>query len=711
MTDWFNQFGGKSQPKESSHDWFNQFGGKSIGQKSERSFGKSALRQAGRIGRAALTGVASIADIPNLPAMGLHAAGLKETPTFYEPIAGKVQQGIDTLTGGAFKAESTPEEYMDIIAEGLAPIVLTRGASLLGNAPGAIGKSAQALSKVGGKAGFNPTAANVAGSVGSSAALKSYLDQGGDPGIVGALLASTAGGAAGRGALKLANPLNTAAETAGWATRFNPKEYAKQTKLGIPVSLGSVSKSEIPKWAELVGAKSLLTMQPIQKLHKSREKAIARNLGVSTPENLVHAVENVPVHLAKKGATGYYNRVENIYKKRNAQFEPRIKEAIKNKETTSVSDLIEKFKAKRENFVSEKAKLDFDKTPDGILLKKLEEYSPTSQIQADADLVRNELQAMKTPDGQPIPQEVINKTVKSNIGEVPVGDKRIGYEDLNLLREKALDESKTLKAPLGEGTMQSAKASIRHGELSKQRQIFIEGIGTPKEVHNARQAHKFWAKYKNEDHGMSKYVGHITGADNDVDAFKRLLDGDQPKYLSIARQGLDKVGREELGHSIIDELGKRQGSWNINTFHTNFLKKGKQWKQQAYRTAFPSKAAKENFTRTMDFVGHNKKIIEKFANTSNTTHTKQFINWGAQIGTATAAAVTGFGFYPLLAVGLEAATLYGGSKIWTSQKFLKRVNDVLTAKTVSGKAHKLDVLYNSINQLGRQSHNLSGNED
>src|SRR5271154_330150 len=61
---------------------------------SSRSFGKAALRQVGRLGRAGATGIAGIADIPNLAAMGLHAAGLKEKPTFYEPVAGRVQSAV-----------------------------------------------------------------------------------------------------------------------------------------------------------------------------------------------------------------------------------------------------------------------------------------------------------------------------------------------------------------------------------------------------------------------------------------------------------------------------------------------------------------------------------------------------------------------------------------------------------------------------------------
>src|SRR5271154_2952138 len=103
MSGWGEQFGGtrvkKSSPKVEDSGWGTQFGGKRIVQNPDdeqpsRSFGKSALRQVGRLARAGATGIAGLADIPNLASLGLHAAGLKEDPNFYEPIAGKVQNVI-----------------------------------------------------------------------------------------------------------------------------------------------------------------------------------------------------------------------------------------------------------------------------------------------------------------------------------------------------------------------------------------------------------------------------------------------------------------------------------------------------------------------------------------------------------------------------------------------------------------------------------------
>lgn len=689
-------------PKE--NDPFAKWRTGDSGNTSGRGLGTSALRQVGRLGRSALTGIAGIGDLLTMPlnlgASALHAAGLKETPTLFEPIAGKVQQGIDTLSGGILKPENKTEEYVDMISEGLAPLALTGGTSLAARAPGMIGKGARGLAQAGNKVGFSPTASNIAGSAGSSAALKTYLDEGGDPNIVGALLAGTAGGAAGRSALKLANPLNAAAGATGWATRFSPEKYAQQKELGLPVSLGNVSKGKVPGYLEMIAAKTPPSMGPLEKFYKRREKAIGSNLGVSTPEDLQQAVENVPKHLAKQGAEKYHQRASDIYKKREEKFKPRENAAIANQELIDVSDIIEKLEHERSLSLTPGAQKRFDKSKEGILLKELKESIPESAESIESSSIAKSLRS------QGYPENIINKLVS----EVPESKKGIGLHDLNKLREKALQESMELKTPIGGGTPESKRAAERSEMLAGKRHQFMEETGSPTEIHNARQARNFWSQYKNEKDGMAKYVSKITGADNDAAAFKKLLNGDQPKYLRIVRQGLDKNAQEELGQGIVNELGKRQGRWNINTFHTNFLKKDKGWQQEVLKTIHPSKAAKENFLRTMDFVGDNKRMMEKLANTSNTAHSKEVIDMVKRYGAAAAAAATGYGIGGLLGVGIEQAALWGGAKVWTSQKFLKRVNDVMTAKTVTGKTHKLDVLYKSLNQLGRQSHHLEENE-
>lgn len=671
--------------------------------KPTRGIGKAALRQVGRLVRAGATGIAGIADIPNLAALGLHAAGIKENPTFYEPIAGKLQKIIDTRTGGRLAPENKAEEYMDIIGEGLAPLVLsplTGGASLSGVAARGLSKRAgkgfasKAAQKVA-NIGSNPyklSASNVAGSVGSSAALKAYLDEGGDPGLLGPLLASMAGGIGARGALKLKNPMNAAAEGLGRVTGFSPEKYAKNIELGLPVTPATVSKSKLPGYAEMIAAKMPGSMGPLEDFYKNREAAIAHNLGIRTPEDLDQTVRNIPKNLAKQGAEGYHERASKIYKHREKGFMPREQEAITKKELIDVSDIIDKLEHERSLSLTEAAKKRFDKTKEGILLKELRESIPESSQQSESALLIKQLR------DQGIKDDIIKRIVKSELGDI-TPEKGIGLHDLNKLREKALQESIELKSPLGAGTPESARAAERSHMLAGKRYKFMEDTGSPSEIHNARQARKFWSDYKDEKNGVSKYVAKLTGADNDAVAFQKLTSSN-PKYLSLARQGLNKEDRPKLAEAIIADLGERQGRFNLNTAYTGFTKLEEPVKQELLKT-LPNKAAKNNFERTMEFIGDNKKMMESLANTSNTAHSNHIIDLMKRYGSASIAAATGYGVMPLTGLIATYAALKSGAKIWTNQNFLRRMNDVISANNLKGQTNKLDLLLKSVGQTGR----------
>jgi hypothetical protein len=698
--DW-SSLGGVPVKENTPHkfDW-SKVGGIEATSSKERGIGKSLLRQAGRVGRAGVTGIAGIADIPNLAALGLHAAGLKEEPTFYKPIASRTQEAIDELTGGTLKPENKAEEYMDIIGEGVAPLALspiTGGASLTGLAARGVAKKAgEGLLKKGAQKvaflGSNPyklTGANVASSAGTSSAIKAYADENQGINPLGALGAGLIGGAAARGAYKLHNPLNAAAEGIGRVTRFSPKKYAENIELGLPVTPATVSKSELPSYLEMAAAKMPGSMAPLENFYKKREAAIAKNLGVKYPEDLEHTVRNIPKHLAKKGGKGYHERASKIYKKREENFKPREMEAISNKESVDVSDIIEKLEAERELYSTDASKRRFDKTSDGILLKELKESVPTEDSSGIVSSLKKEGYS----------DDLINKILESQNLNLP--KKGIGLTELNELREKALDESIALQKPLGGGTPSSRKAAIRGEMLGAKRHQFMEEVGNPKEVHNAKQGRKFWATYKNEQNGMSKYVERLTGADNDAEAFTKLM-SDNPKYLRIARQGLPKEDRPKLASAIITEMGDKQGRFNIPTAHTWYSSKEEPVKKELLKT-FGNKTTAHNFEKAMKFVGNHKKVMEKLANTSNTAHSKHIIDLMKRYGVATAAAATGVAFLPLAQLAIAGGSLHSGAKLWTNQKFLKRMNDVISARNEQGQARSIDLMMKTINQVGRQS--------
>lgn len=630
-----------------------------------RSAGKAALRQAGRVGRSLATGVASIGDIPNLAAMGLHAAGLKKTPEFYGSPSGYVQEKIDKLTSGKLRPENKAEEYMDIITEGAAPAILTGGAGLAGHG---LRSAAKHLGK-------KLTSKGAAANVGSSIGAKSYIDSSEDPSMLGVLASGIAGG---RGASFLRNPRNATAYGLGKITGFSPEKYAQQKSLGLPMTPATVSNSSMPRYVELIGGKTPGSMGPLEKFHLAREEAIAKNLGISTSHDLEHAVSNPRKYLAKQGAEGYHERASKHYKKRGEKFESRTEQAIANKELADVSDIINKLEHERSLYVS--PEVGFDTTKHGKLLETLKKSSAKSPFES--------------LDQQGYSEANIDKLLKGNL-------KGIGYKDLDTLRENALQESIAAKTALGGSTPKSRAAMERHYLLSEARHKNMERIGTPVEAHNAREARKFWAKYRDKENGMSKYVEGITGTDNDAAAFSKLT-GNDPNYLNVVRQGLPKNERPKLAEAIMGDAGERQGRFNVNTAHSKFTGWESPVKEELVKL-YPTKSAQENFLGTMKYIGENKRVIEKLANTSNTAHSTEMINLIKKYGLATAGVATGAGVGAFLPLAVTYGASKLGAKMWTDQNFMKRMNDTIKAKTPRAQANHMDLLIKSIDSGAKQS--------
>jgi hypothetical protein len=662
------------------------------------------LRQIKRTGRAIATGLGEMADIPNYAALGLNAAGLKEKPEFYPSVGERTQGAIDELTGGTLKPRNKAEEYADTITRGLAPFALapfTGGTSLTGLGAKGIAKTAgEGLLKKGAQKvaslGTNPykvTGTNVAGSAGTSAAMKAYLDENPDANMLGALGMGLLGGMGARGVYNLRNPLNAAAEGVGRVTGFSPQKYAENLELGLPITAADVSNSNLPKYLEMVSAKMPGSMGVLEKFYKKKEAAIAKNLGVKHPEDLEQTVRDIPKYLAKKGGKGYHERASKIFKKREEVFKPRENEAIANKELVDVSDIIDKLESERDLYLTNSSKRRFDKTPEGILLKELKESIPHEE----SSNIINSLKKEGYSD------DLIDKILESQ--NLSPQKKGMGLFELNKLREKALKESEALQKPFGGGTTASKEADIRSQLLASKRHQFIEEMGSPTEIHNAKQARRFWAQYKDERNGTSKYVQKLTGADNDAAAFDRLL-SDNPKYLRIARQGLSKEDRIKLAQASIAHLGERQGRFNINTAHTNYSNREEPVKRELLKT-LPNEAARKNFEGTMKFIGEHKKVMEKLANTSNTAHSKHIIDLVKRYGVATASAATGVAVLPLAQLLVAGGSLYGGAKLWTNQNFLRRMNDVIKAKNEVARGRKADLLVKTMNQVARQSKEIN----
>jgi hypothetical protein len=629
-----------------------------------------------------------------LISLGAHAAGLKETPTFYDSVAGRTQNAIDEYTEGKLRPENKTEEYMDVIGEGLAPLALaplTGGASLTGMAAKNIGKIATSpitrkIAEKVAKWGSNPYAAtlsNVAGNAGSSAAMKTYVDNTKNPGLLGTLAAASLGGSGARAVL---SPKKAAATVAGSSTRFDQDKYKRATDLGIPVTLANTAKGKIPGRIEMFASKTPGIAGDFEDIYRKQESAIARNLGISTPDDLEHAVSHVKKHLVKQGAEGYHKRVSELFGKRKDKFRGREEKAIRDKELIDVSGIINDLEKEKLLSLTSQAKNDFNKTGNGILLQKLKDYVPEMN---GSDELNKLIERIRSGD------------VDIDLNKITSPTRGVGLHDLNTLRKKALNESIESKTPTGGGTPLSVEAAKRSSLLSQKRYEFMNQVGNKVEKHNAGEANKLWSQYKNEKKGTSSFVEDISGPMNDADSFN-LLKKDA-RYFNVARQGLPKSERPKLAEAFISDLGNRGDKFDIRRASTSFNKLEAPVKEQLLKS-LPNKDARNSFTKTMDFVRENKKLMNKLSKMSNDADSNDLLSHIKKYGTTTAIFAGGaFGAPAMTAFGYGTTKI--GAKLWTNQDFIKLVNEVKTAKTHGQQSKSIDLLLKSVNQAGRSSHN------
>lgn len=638
------------------------------------SLAEEALRQGKRTGRALATGTASVADLPNLAALGLHKAGLRKDPEFYPSLGEKVRDKIDAWTDGTLKPRNKTEEWMDHIVEGVAPL-------------GALGKAGKI-----GRALYAPTKANITGTIGSSIATKAYADAVDDPSLGGLVAASLVGQKAGRGLGHLShlkNPKNAAALALGKATKFDPEKYAKNADLNLPASMADVSKSPKARSFEKMLSKYPGSNDKIKHLQQNREAAMAHHLGVSQPDNLEGTVQNLPKHLAKEGAEGYHTRASAHYAKRQEHFKDLEDRLIKNRDTVDVSDIIQKLEQERSLSLTPAAQKRFDRTGHGVLLKELKESIPTQNAFDKKELMK-----------QGFPDALADRIIQNL--EPGYQKQGIGLYNLNELRSKALQESIETQTPIGGRTPKSKEAAERHGMLASKRHDMVETYGNPTEAHHSKAARKFWAQYKDSDKGTSRYVQKITGSKDDTDAFNKLLGGDG-KYLSIARQGLPKEKRKQLFESIVAHLGEKKGRFDVGKFYASFKGLDTPVQQQILKTV-PSGATRKHFLDTIDLISGDKKSVEALAKAS--TREAAPYKWMKEhpfLGTLGAGLGAGYWGGPkaMAAALMGDQALRYGSKLWTNQLFLKRMNHVMKAHTPQARDNWSKLLAKTIDRVLR----------
>jgi hypothetical protein len=601
----------------------------------------------------------------------------------YNPHATEfIKSKIDELSGGYTKPQTEAEEIADKALDFAS--VLVPGAGL---AKG-VKKVAPNLKKLGAflETSFAPTAENIGASLGAGAASKAYEQENSDD-AVGSLLATLGGGIAGGLSTKLPQALKSnvvrhpitstkdkIADVYAQKLGIDPEKLARNEALGLPVTASQVSAKPSTLAREEILRHHPASRNKFIESDVSREREIARNLGVSDPENLKQTIKNIDKSVAKEGAEGYKGRIGKIFEHYQEKFANRENQAIANRELVDVSDIHNELSQAAKGLKKTKELKDFENTTLGHFKKQIEEYADTAEV---ASIIK---QLKK--DGYP--ENVINQV----IGQIP-NEKKVGYAGLEALRK----EAKNVKDSFKRGTEQYKDASRIYDMLSRKRHEFMETTGNAQEKHAAKRARKVYAQYAGDNEKLGqknykKYVLDITGSPNEANAFEKLISKD-PKYLHVTRVGLPKNEQRRLGESLMEHLGKQQGRFNINKAHTRFDNLEPSIQAEFLQTL--PKNDRKNFLDTMDLISENKQAIENIVNTSRSAHT--LITHQAKDDIFKAASkgdVKGV-LTQLMKNGLYRLDGY----VYTDQTFLKRMADMAKARNAKELTNRTDLLLKS----------------
>ena len=619
--------------------------------KEGRTWGESLARQGARVGRSAATGIAGLADLPNLAAVGLNYAGLKETPTFYKPFGERTQEWIDEKTHGRLKPENKAEEYMDVAGESVAPLLLapfTGGASLTATGARGVAKAtgSKAASKVASTLGkTNPytlTGANASGSLGAAAGSKYYTDTNDNPHILGALAAGAFGGSAGRRAYNAKNlvmsPINTSVKVTSKAAKFSPEKYEQLRELGLPVSMSDVSNGKMSRRIESVLSHSPGGSGVFEKFYDKKNNALARNLGLESNENAKLLSANPSHHLAKEGAAGYKKKIYKEYEDKKKIFAPFEEEQLISRAPVDVSDIKNKLSHESRGLATAEERRLFGETPHGEVTKTIRDLGRSKD--------GTSYKALHGKDDLSSPDTV-------------------SYGALELLRKKATKQKEAAKS----GTEESRQYSDIANMLSGKRHQHIETYGTPEQAKASKEAkHLYWNYASKNGENLKKRVYGLLDSDSDKSAFNKVTQNE--KYTKVVYDGLSKKDKKEFTGTLLSSLGKKGDGFSVNSLHSKWNKLTKPVRDEILSNM--SENDRKKLEKTLDFIGKNKEEISKTANTSNTAHTTKNIEMMAKGLSGVASLVT---LNPIPLASVFGATYASNlaSKAMTNPKILERM--------------------------------------
>ncbi len=608
-------------------------------EKLNKDLGRSDLgRHAARTAKSAVKGVAGLADIPNLAALGLYAAGLKKDPSFYKSISGRVGDKIDALTDNYTAPTSKKEKVYDAVIEALSTLPGTQGLGLIAKGAGAakVGKGLKNVGKL--------SAENVAGAAGAGAASQIAANELPDSPLA-ALAAGIAGGVGGAGSI---NAL-------GRSGNLNKQALRAFKESGVPYGWGDIAKEKGTQ-AAMGRLPSRFGSQNVMKKHiESQMEGVKSGLG--------HVAETA-LKEGKREATAVKG-MEEFFGKEKAKHSRRYdknREAIKQVPNTSVE------------------------------LNHVHEWLDSLHPEARNDLLKGNSKAKKylnqilspekaseTIDYSLPLDELMAQVSKASKAEAPLEKAR----DYHFLERKLRDIGADIKTDKAQKNYKEAELSHLYGLLKND---VDASLGPKIKTHAGENAHKNWESlgdhYKEysaqdvphinallgEATKDSKGRYHAVGKENEIN--KAMISDIKTGGRGFIRllSGLESHGeRAALSKSILEQLGMRQGEFVPHVMQTNFSKLPHSSQKILLKSLGKEEA--KTFEATLDVIKQSKNI-QKQSNPSGSAHHIDSDTSSRQAANLAASAVAGATLPTgsVLGLGVLPAIRASKAKVLTSPK-------------------------------------------
>ncbi len=655
---------------------------------------EKAARYTTQAARNVAAGAGDIADFASLPIeglrYGLQTGAHKIAPdTFKEaefdiPNAGeRIANYVDTQTGGYTKPRTKGERLVEGATRAVATLPVGGGiAAGLGKLGLGATKAAKFI-----KGAHAPTVANIGGAAGAGAGMQAYLEDNRDPGLLGSLVAGMAGGMGGayapralagvanktaggaKFALKAAqqNPIeslkeiyeggkNLGAKGIGKLTGFDPERYKATVKATGRASLGQSSKYDFPTSVEMLGAKYPLAGENFNKLFEAQKKTLAKRAGIQHHEDLVNAVKNPKIELAREGAEAYHTAQDAAYNKlieRSGPFEKKMLGLGERAPADKILKYIDK--EYKLGVKTNTQKKDFGKTLPGEIYARIEKDVSESL----PEIARKLKDSGKFQE----PQQYAKALQEAR--------DTVSFKTFEELRKKV--HTAMINAPSKSDEKNVATSLYKLFRGGKE--DFIMAKGNPLIRKEAKEARDLWAQYKNKKDGLFKTVQKLTDAPDDTTAFRKLT-GSDPKYLEVMKKALPQEGLRDLDNAIVVKGGKSGDTWSPTAWHSEYSS----WSPdvRAKYLAIKPAAEREAYENSMNWIGQNKAKVNKLYNTSHTAHTAEMFNYIRKFGAAGVALAK---MDPTIFLSIVAAQIgiKSAAHLMTDPKFLSRMNKVITA--------------------------------